>query len=70
MDEINIFKFIRNARSLTQQALAEKSGINIRQIQRIESGESEMRNVTLGNALAIADALGVGVEELMLPKRV
>lgn len=47
------------------QHLSDASGVNIRQIARIEGGESKMSNVTLGNALALADALGVDVRELL-----
>ena len=57
--------YLRTGAGLKQRELAEKSGINIRQIQRIENGESEMRNVTLGNAIALADALNVDVKELL-----
>lgn len=53
---------IRKSKGITQKQLAEKSGVNIRQIQRIESGGSDMGNVTLKNAVAIADALGVDVK--------
>ena len=49
----------RIAAGLTQQQLANKSGVNVRQIQRVEIGESEAGNLTARNLLAIADALGV-----------
>jgi transcriptional regulator with XRE-family HTH domain len=38
---------LRNQRGLTQEALAETSGLNIRTIQRIESGETRPRGATL-----------------------
>ena len=50
------------SKGITQKQLADNSGVNIRQIQRIESGGSDMGNVTLKNAVAIADALGVDVK--------
>lgn len=56
---------IRKARGLTQIQLAELSGVNARQIQRVEIGESDMGNVTLRNALALAKALNVPVEALL-----
>lgn len=59
---------LRKERGLTQVQLAELSGVNSRQIQRVENGESDMGNVTLRNALALAKALGVSVEELMEEK--
>lgn len=49
--------------SLTE--LAKRSGVNIRQIQRIEIGESEAGNMTAKNLLAIADVLGVEVRDLI-----
>ena len=47
------------------QQLSDASGVNIRQIARIEGVESKMSNVTLGNALALADALKVDVRDLL-----
>ena len=44
---------------LSQKELSEASGVNIRQIQRVELGEAEAGNLTAKNLLAIADALGV-----------
>lgn len=44
---------------LTQKRLSDLSGVNIRQIQRVENGESEAGNLTAKNLLAIADALGI-----------
>lgn len=42
-------KEIRKSQGLTQKALAEKAGINIRQIQKYESGEYDIGNMTLKN---------------------
>ena len=50
---------------LTQAQLAQKSGVNIRQIQRVELGEAEAGNLTAKNLIAIADALGVDARELL-----
>ena len=50
---------------LTQKQLAERSGVNIRQIQRVELGEAEAGNLTAKNLLAIADALGVELRVLL-----
>jgi len=60
----NLVKF-RKAAGLTQQALADKSGVNIRQIQMYESGQTLIANMTAKNAVAIAKALGITVEELI-----
>ena len=50
---------------LTQKQLAERSGVNIRQIQRVELGESEAGNLTAKNLLALADVLGIDPHELI-----
>ena len=55
----------RKAAGMTQKQLADASGVNSRQIQRIENGEGKMSNVTLGNAVKLADALGVDVKDLL-----
>lgn len=52
-------KSCRLAICMTQAQLAEASGVNVRQIQRVESGSSTEGNMTAKNLLAIADALGV-----------
>lgn len=56
---------LRKAAKLTQNQLADLAGVNARQIQRVESGDSDMSNITLGNAIKLADALGVDVKELL-----
>lgn len=58
-------KEIRKSQGLTQKALAEKAGINIRQIQKYESGEYDIGNMTLKNAISIADALRCEIRELL-----
>lgn len=50
---------------LSQLELSEKSGVNIRQIQRYESLSSDTGNMTLRNAIAIAKAIGCSVEDLL-----
>ena len=58
-------RYARLAAGLTQQQLADKSGVNIRQIQRVESGSSAAENLTAKNLLALADALGVDPHDLI-----
>ena len=58
-------KKLRIAKNMTQKQLAAGSGVNIRQIQRVENGDSDMSNITLGNAIKMADALGVDVRDLI-----
>lgn len=55
----------RKAVGLTQRQLSELSGVNIRQIQRVESGVSQAGNLTAKNLIAIADALGVDPHKLI-----
>ena len=50
---------------MTQTALAEAAGVNLRQIQKIESGEIQIGNVTLRNAARIAEALEIPLESLL-----
>ena len=52
----------RKLKGITQETLAEITGLNVRTIQRIESGEVDPRLYTLKS---IADALGVNLEELL-----
>jgi transcriptional regulator with XRE-family HTH domain len=59
-------KDLRERRMLSQQELAERAGVSLFTIQRIERGEGSVRPKT---GRAIASALGVGVEDL-LPKKV
>lgn len=59
---------LRDARisaGLTQQQLAKLSGVNSRQIQRVELGEADAGNLTAKNLLSIADALGVDPRSLV-----
>lgn len=59
-----MIKELRLQRGYTQAQLADKVGINISQVQKLEAGTQKIENTTLKNALAIANALGVTVEEL------
>ncbi|WP_195267479.1 helix-turn-helix transcriptional regulator [Eubacterium sp. 1001713B170207_170306_E7] len=61
--------FIKNMRTflgMTQKNLADASGVNIRQIQRIEKGETDANKLALKNAVALMDALGVEDVHLLL----
>lgn len=62
---ITKLEWSRRMAELTQAELAKKSGVNIRQIQRVELGEAEAGNLTARNLLSIADALGVDARELL-----
>ena len=58
-------KYQREQNHLTQKELAERSNINIRQIQKYEYGEYDTGKMMLRNAIALADALECDVRELM-----
>lgn len=61
--------FIKNMRTflgMTQKNLADASGVNIRQIQRIEKGETDANKLALKNAVALMDALGIEDVHLLL----
>lgn len=55
----------RIERGLSQMRLADLSGVNIRQIRRVEIGESKAENLTAKNLLALADVLGIDPHELL-----
>lgn len=55
----NKIKQLRIAAGMTQRELAEKAGVNIRQIQKYEVDQPEIGNVSLRITVALADALGV-----------
>lgn len=62
---ITKLEWSRRMAGLTQAQLAEASGVNIRQIQRVELGEAEAGNLTAKNLIAIADALNVDIHRLI-----
>lgn len=50
---------LRTQRGLTQQQLADKSGVHRVAIARLESGARPITGITLATAIALADALEV-----------
>ena len=62
---MSALKEIRKLCGMTQQELSNKSGVNIQQIQKYESGKYSIENMTSESTVAIAGALGVTVEELI-----
>ncbi len=56
-NRMNGVLYQRTACEMTQKELAERSGVNIRQIQKYESGEYDTGNMTLRNAISIACVL-------------
>ena len=61
----NALVALRTARGLTQQKLADAAGLNIRMIQKFESGERSLKTARADTLMAIAGALGVNIENLL-----
>jgi len=53
---------IRTALGVTQETLAERIGVTFQQVQKYETGKNR---ITIGRLVAISDALGVNVMELL-----
>lgn len=62
---ISKLEWSRLGAGMSLAELAAASGVNVRQIQRVERGEAEAGNLTAKNLLAIADALGVDPRDLI-----
>lgn len=62
---MNKIKKIRTEQQLTQQELADKAGINIRLVQRLEKEEVSIMESRIKTIKAIADALGLKVDDLI-----
>lgn len=61
----NCIKAYRKKQGLTQTGLANRAGLNIRQIQKIENDEVQTENVTLKTMQAIAQALNAKIDDLI-----
>lgn len=64
--KLNNLSKIRKNKGYTQSKLAELSGVNIRMIQKYESGERDFKKALVQTAFKMADALGVTVDELFI----
>lgn len=64
-NKINSILYNRSVMGMTQKELSEKSGVNIRQIQKYESGEYDIGNMTLKNAILLSEALECDVRDLL-----
>lgn len=59
-----MLKEILIEKKVSQSELSRRTGINLRQVQKMVSGEYKMANITGKNLLAIADALDVDPHKL------
>lgn len=66
-DSMNI-KEIRKTAGFTQQSLACACNMQIRQIQRLESGDVLPGDMAAKNLFAVADALGIDPRALLSDK--
>lgn len=62
---VNNLKALRKKAGMTQQELADKTGLTFQKISMYENTD-DLRNITLWNALRIAEALGVTIEDITL----
>lgn len=62
---INHVKTYRKKQGLTQKELANRAGLNIRQIQKTENAEVKTENITLKTMQAIAQALNAKIDDLI-----
>lgn len=62
---VNNLRAIRKKAGMTQQELADKTGLTYQKISMYENTD-DLRNITLWNALRIAEALGVTIEDITL----
>lgn len=56
---------IRQERGLTLKQLAELSGVHYMKIHQIETGKIKPENITLRNAVKLANALGCTPDEFL-----
>lgn len=50
---------------ISQSELSRRSGVNLRQVQKLVAGEILLSNMTAKNALSIADALSIDLRDLL-----
>ena len=53
------------AAGISQTELSRRSGVNLRQVQKLVAGEILLSNMTAKNALSIADAMSIDLRDLL-----
>ncbi|MBP1925505.1 DNA-binding XRE family transcriptional regulator [Sedimentibacter acidaminivorans] len=66
LEKRNNLAKIRNQKGYSQSKLSELSGVNIRMIQKYESGERDFKKALVQTAIKLADALQVTLDELFI----
>ena len=62
---VNSIAYYRSIAGLSQQQLSDISGVHKQQIYKLEIGKIDPENMTLKNALALAEALKCDVKEFV-----
>ena len=65
-DTVNKIKYFREKQNMSQDQLAQKSGISRQTISALENNENY--DVKIGTMVSIADALGKKVQDIFFPK--
>lgn len=60
----NPIGYYRQLRGMSQSQLAQKSGVSIKGLQKLEQGERSIMKAQLGTVLQLTQALGITAEEL------
>lgn len=58
-------KEIRKSKGITQEALAEMSGVNLRTVQNFEQGKANINGAAVIKVYALAKALDCTIEDLI-----
>jgi len=62
---MNKLKYYRKISELSQPALAEKSGVKLYTIQKLETGANNLNEAHMRNGYLLAKALGINMEDLL-----
>lgn len=65
MAPANKIAYLRKKANITQVEIAKQMGVAQTWMTKLERGEVSAENITLKKAIALADALGVNVKELL-----
>ena len=66
-NEVRSLQQLRRVYGYSQSMLAMRSGVNLRTLQQYESGAKDINKASISTLKALADTLGVTMEDLMEP---